>query len=208
MTTRSILASLRATAMAATAVTCLAASLACTTASQPTRGPARDRPRLGSLVDRAGRALTGNALVGLLAPEAVADRRKEEYNRAAPADWLGFAADIERSLAVYDGLDGTCGDQWRMGPPGEPARYRALAVALADDRLWVDSRFATCSRYLAVELAGDDSPGDCGGRTPVDDTVDVFRSLLVGGTVDRVNDGVAHDDRRHSTDRFPFLAAP
>lgn len=209
MSTRPLLSSLLASTASAPALTWLAVSLACSTASQPARDPAPGRPRLGSPVDRAGRALTGNALVGLLEQEPVADRRKEEYNRAALADWPGFVPDIERSLALYDGLDGSCGDPWLVDRRAEPARrYHALAVELADDRLWVDSRFTTCPHYLAVELAGDGPPGGCGGRTPVHDAVDVFRSLLVGGTLDRVDDGVAHDDRSHSTSEFPFLAAP
>ena len=50
--------------------------------------------------------------------------------------------------------------------------------------------------------------GDCGGRTPNYDAVDVFRSLLVNGTSSGVEDGVGRDDRLHSTTTFPFLAAP
>jgi hypothetical protein len=88
-------------------------------------------------------------------------------------------------------------------------RYQDLAKLLADDRLWVNSRSKVCHQYLAVEF---DHVGatnrDCGGRTPDYDAVDVFRSLLVYGRINGVDDGVATDDREHPVTRFPFLAAP
>jgi hypothetical protein len=166
---------------------------------------------LGAAVERIGRPLTGNALVGPLAPGEATDRRKEEYNRAAPEGWPAFAADLAETLALYDGFDGACGNQWIADGSTEPrARYLALARLLADDRLWVDSRRTLCRRYLAVErtaLGALEGPPDCGGRTP-DEDVDVFRSLLVSGTTTSVDDGVDLDDADHSTRVFPFLAAP
>lgn len=160
------------------------------------------RPAIGAPIDRVGRALTGNALIGLFAPEEVADARKEQYNRAGPADWPAFAADLAPSLARYDGFDGVCGNQWR---PGAATGYQGLARLFADDRLWVDSRVTTCTQYLAVERGLAD---DCGGRTPLYDAVDVFRSLLVLGAPTGVDDGIAHDDRSASATAFPFLVAP
>ena len=77
-----------------------------------------DGPGLGAPVERIGRPLTANALVGPLASDEVSDRRKEEYNRAAPAAWSGFAADIAETLALYDGFDGVCGNQWGAGGAG------------------------------------------------------------------------------------------
>jgi hypothetical protein len=170
------------------------------------------RPATGAPIDRAGRPLTGNALVGPLAADDVSDRRKEQYNRAAPADWPSFAADIEQTLGLYDGFDGVCGNQW-LAEPGAAAagRYRRLALLLADDRLWIDSRAAACTRLFAVvqrALGGPAGADDCGGRTPGEDVVDVFRSLLVLGARADVDDGIAHDDREHSATEFPFLAAP
>jgi hypothetical protein len=50
--------------------------------------------------------------------------------------------------------------------------------------------------------------GDCGGRTPSYDAVDVYRSLLVDGTTDGVSDGVDRDEVAPSDAVFPFLAAP
>ena len=176
------------------------------------------RPPIGAPIDRVGRPLTANALIGLLEPEEYGECRKEEYNRAAEADRAQFIPDLEHGLALYDGLDGVCGNQWLADPGAPPAmRYRALATALADDRLWIDSRSPRCTRFLAVELAalpgatnaGDGAAGpDCGGRIPAHDTVDVLRSLFVLGKTAGVDDGIARDDREHSTTEFPFLAAP
>jgi hypothetical protein len=160
-----------------------------------------------------GRALTGNALLGPLAPDDVSNRRKEEYNRAAIADWPKFAADIGLALGLYDGFDRVCGNQWLADPRADPPkRYSVLARLLADDRLWINSKQTACARYLSVELAELKEAGsastDCGGRTPSEDAVDVFRSLLVLGATSGVSDGVDHDDHVHSTSEFPFLASP
>jgi hypothetical protein len=184
--------------------------------SSRVRGTSRElpaRPGLGAPVDRIGRALTGNALIHPLGPDDVSDRRKEAYNRAAEADWPQFTEDLQRTLALYDSFDGTCGNQWRADRNAAPAlRYRALARTLADDRLWIHSKLAVCTQYLAVELAELATPGaataDCGGRTPGHDAVDVFRSLLVLGKTAGVDDGIAQDDHGTSTAEFPFLAAP
>ncbi|MGH8031822.1 MAG: hypothetical protein ACREO8_05500 [Luteimonas sp.] len=179
-------------------------------AKQAAQRKAEKRPAIGSPVDRVGRTLTGNALLGPLDPEPASDRRKEQYNRAAPADWPPFAEDIQRTLGLYDGFDGVCGNQWLADRGAKPAmRYRVLGKLLADDRLWINSASKVCTRFLAVEFAATGSPNtDCGGRTPNDDAIDVYRSLLVGGTVDSVDDGVKRDDKTHSVSEFPFLAAP
>jgi hypothetical protein len=164
----------------------------------------------GVLIDRMGRALTGNALLGTFDTEEFSDRRKQQYNQAPPADWAAFASDIAATLAIYDGFDGVCGNQWlavQNAPP--PTRYEALARLLADDRLWVNSRAKSCKQYLAAEFNHVGATNDdCGGRTPNYDAVDVFRSLLARGRVTGVEDGVTADDRPHSDARFPFLAAP
>jgi tetratricopeptide (TPR) repeat protein len=165
--------------------------------------------RDGTIVDRMGRALTGNALLETFGTEASASRRKEEYNRAPRESWRSFARDIAVNLAIYDGFDGTCGNQWLSVANAQPAtRYAELAALLADDRLWVNSAAKICSQYLAVELHAFDSSADCGGRAPGYDAVDVFRSLLAGGRTTGLDDGVDRDDREHPFDEFPFLAAP
>jgi len=195
------------------ATTLFASSHACSSRIHGTQGEISARPSLGAPLDRVGRPLTGNALIGPLAPDDVSDRRKEAYNRAAPADWSQFSADIQLTLGLYDGFDGTCGNQWAAdGDAERPMRYRVLAKALADDRLWIDSKSTVCTQYLAVELAELATPGspsgDCGGRTPNYDAIDVLRSLLILGTTAGVDDGVERDDRIHSTIEFPYLGAP
>ncbi len=172
-------------------------------------GADQDAPiRPGSRIDRVGRTLTGNALLGPLDRADVAAARKERYNRAEQPDWPAFARDIQRTLGLYDAFDGDCGNQWLASPGVGRDRYRMLARLLADDRLWIDSRYTHCTRYLAVERGENTSRGDCGGRTPTINAIEVYRSLLVNGTGSGVSDGVGHDDRRHSTVDFPFLATP
>jgi hypothetical protein len=162
----------------------------------------------GVTIDRMGRALTGNALIGTFDSEEASDRRKAQYNQAAPPAWPTFGADLAATLAMYDSFDGICGNQW-LAPRESAAadRYQRLAMLLTDDRLWVDSRVKRCVRYLAVEMADRAARPDCGGRTPDYDAVDVFRSLLVNGSTTGVDDGVPRDDGRLSAE-FPFLAAP
>jgi hypothetical protein len=175
----------------------------------------------GQQIERVGRPLTGNGLIGPLAPGDASDRRKEAYNRADQRSWPQFTPDLAQTLALYDGFDGTCGNQWNQWfadrKPEASKRYEVLAKILADDRLWVNSGSASCKQFLAVEMTElsdplqttSDSPSaDCGGRTPDYDAVDVFRSLLVGGLTSGVTDGVDEDDRVHSTSEFPFLAQP
>lgn len=164
-------------------------------------------------LDRVGRPLTGNALLALFAPADVSDRLKEQYNRAAPATAAGFVAEIGKSLAMYDGFDGKCGNQFLAGnKPATKARYEQLATLLADDRLWVNSASGVCTQLFAVErahLAGQRAlDNDCGGRTPNYSAVNVYRSLLVDGTVASMDDGLDHDEREPSPAVFPFLAAP
>ena len=171
------------------------------------------RPRLGVQIERVGRPLIGNALLWPLAPDSVNNARKEAYNRAAPADWSRFTADIARSLALYDAFDRARGNQWLADRDARGAgRYLVLARLLADDRLWIDGDATTCTRFLAVETAALARPaarsGDCGGRTPNHDAVDVLRSLWMNGTITGLEDGVARDEHVHSTTEFPFLAAP
>ena len=155
-------------------------------------------------IDREGRPLTGNALLGLFGPETVTNSLKEEYNAATPESGARFIPDIEKGVAIYDSFDGHCGNSL-LG-------YRAMATLLADDRLWVNSASGVCTQLMAVELANvagrKELKNDCGGRTPNYDSVNVYRSLLVDGTYNSVDDGVHEDDHVHSTTDFPFLAAP
>lgn len=164
-------------------------------------------------LDRMGRPLTTNALLATLGPDDVATDLKERYNLQTPATADAFVPEIEQGLALYDGFDGVCGNQWLADRKAPPAgRYRKLAKLMADDRLWIDSSFGKCQEYFAVELAhaaGSKAKStDCGGRSPLVDAVDVYRAVLVNGTTTGFEDGVDEDDREHSAEVFPFLAAP
>ena len=164
-------------------------------------------------LDRMGRPLTGNALLAPLAADEVSDALKEQYNAGTRAQWATLVPAIQETLGLYDGFDGICGNQLLADRSGEPAtRYRAMAELLADDRLWVNSTSRVCTQFFAVELAHLDGKrelrDDCGGRTPTQDAVDVYRSLLVNGTKTGVDDGVDRDAQQHSAVEFPFLAAP
>lgn len=162
-------------------------------------------------VDRMGRPLTGNAMLSPLAQDEQSDRLKEEYNASPSANAERFVPEIEKTLALYDGFDGQCGNGW-LAHPEPDQRYHTLAKLLADDRLWVNSGSSRCEQFMSVELSalnGDKSAGiDCGGRNPLVDAVDVYRSLLSSGRTMGVDDGVDRDEKVHSTSVFPFLAAP
>lgn len=165
----------------------------------------------GAQVDRAARPLTGNALLGTLAPDAESDSMKEEWNASAPRRSTRFAPLIAEGLGLYDGFDGECGNQWLADRAGADAhRYGVLAALLADDRLWVNSASQICTSLFAVERAalGGESAlaGDCGGRAPSYDSVNVYRSLLVDGATTSVDDGVHADERAASDSIFPFAA--
>jgi len=164
-------------------------------------------------IDRAARPLTGNALLVTLGSDAQQDAIKERYNHASPSTGKAFVAEIAKGVALYDGLDGRCGDSMLIDEKAPPKRrYWPLADMLADDRLWVNSGSATCTQMFAVERAavgGEPAlAGDCGGRTVTYDAVNVYRSLLAGGRVNGIDDGVHADEKAHSTSTFPFLGAP
>ncbi|MCS0630869.1 DUF4331 domain-containing protein [Telluria mixta] len=150
-------------------------------------------------IDRMGRPLTGNGLLAHLGSDDEADAYKLRYNAATPETAAEFVPVIAKSLALYDGYDGRCGNQLMIDAAAPPQkRYLPLARLLADDRLWVDSAVTTCTQLFGVERG----LHDCGGRTLLYDAVNVYRSLLAGGAV---TDGVRADDQQHSTTVFPFL---
>lgn len=164
-------------------------------------------------IDRAGRPLTGNALLGTLGTAEASDRMKEQYNAATPADGARFAPEIATNLGLYDGFDGVCGNQLLADRSAAPAeRYAPLARLLADDRLWVNAASTSCTQLFAVELAAlagrRELAGDCGGRTPTYSSVTAYRSLLTDATSGSIDDGVVRDEQAHSAAIFPFLAPP
>lgn len=157
-------------------------------------------------LDRMGRPLTGNALLGTLVGGAVADKLKEEYNRATPSTAARFVPEIEKTLGLYDGFDGKCGNQLLASKTVTgTGRYRELATLLADDRLWVNSASGVCAQLFAVELA---VGNDCGGRSPTYSAANMYRSILANGTLTGIDDGLARDAHEPSATKFPFLVAP
>lgn len=160
-------------------------------------------PPLGARIhDRVGRAAVSTALVGVVDARGEKNELQERYNRAPPETWPEYRGEIAKNLAIYDALDGTCGNQALAGGAAVPGRYAALASVLADDRLYVDTTSGECAQYLAVELA---AAGDCGGRTPEHDVIDVTYSLLAAGTAAGVPDGVDADPEPPPSE-FPYFS--
>lgn len=163
-------------------------------------------------LDRMGRPLTGNALLGTLATAIVSDKLKEDYNHATATTAARFAQEMEKALGLYDGFDGKCGNQLLAGKSASAGRYRQLATLLADDRLWINSASKVCTHFFAVELAqltGQHAfANDCGGRSPTYSAANIYRSLLATGKPEGIDDGLTRDEHDHSSSAFPFLAAP
>jgi hypothetical protein len=168
----------------------------------------------GKSLDRMARPFVANTLLGS-APFSGDDSsglRRQEFNEASLGTSARFIADLQKSLAFQDSLDGRCGNQLLAGATESPSRYRALAKAFADDRLWVNSASSVCTQFFAVELtnlaAVKTASPDCGGRAPTYDTSNVWRSLLIAGTTSGITDGLHEDEHRPSATVFPFLAEP
>ncbi|MBR9814198.1 DUF4331 domain-containing protein [bacterium] len=125
---------------------------------------------------------------------------------------MQFTDRFADNIAIYDGLDTNCGNQLAAGDEAVDGRYDGLATVLADDELFVNTASGTCNQYFGVELdaLGVTMSGDCGGRTPLYDTIDVTYSALAIGDVAGVGDGIDSDPDpvTHSAETFPFLAAP
>ena len=168
---------------------------------------------LGVQVERMGRAAINTAVVDpFFANEEDHGSVQNEYNASAdPAQWATqFATRLAGNLAILDSLDTVCGNQLLAGPQPVAGRYDPLARVLADDRLYVNTASGTCQQYLAVEgNAVGITNNDCGGRTPLYDTVDVSYSVLAIGQLTGVGDGIAQDsDGTASLSEFPFLNDP
>jgi hypothetical protein len=162
-------------------------------------------------IDRMGRAAIATALISPLAPVAQRGMDRDAYNAAAPAAWVAFRDNMRGNLAVYDALDTVCGNQLLANAAvTTPSRYDPLANALVDDRLYVNGAGRTCNQYLGVELnaTGRLPNSDCGGRTPLYDTIDVTLTAVTANLTVAVSDGVNSDNVAQSQTVFPFLAAP
>jgi hypothetical protein len=197
-------------------------------------------PGLGAQLDRMGRPLIGAALIGVFAPAQDQAAMRDAYNRAPdPATWatalistsVTIEAEMAANLAVFDAFDigdtmifnPRCGNAVRYNSPPSASSYRVAADLFADDELYVDTAFASCPIYLALEMqyaitgAGTKGHITCGGRKPSHDIADLTYSMLAAGSdgVDpttndgapKIHDGVAaHADIKESA--FPFLGPP
>lgn len=175
-------------------------------------------PVLGPQIERMGRAAINTAVTDPFFRETVpAEQARHDENvdaydeeddvRRATVD---FSPQFRTVLAIYDGVDQVCGNQLAAGPEEGPSRNGALALVLANDELYLNTDSGVCEQYLALELDFVGNPNnDCGGRTPLQDTIDVSYSALVSGQTSGVDDGLTADgDGVHSTSVFPFLDSP
>jgi hypothetical protein len=168
----------------------------------------------GKQLDRMARPFVANTLLGTtpFSTDEWSGQRRQEFNEASAESSGRFLADLQKSLAFQDSLDGRCGNQLLADAKESPSRYRALAKLFADDRLWVNSASSVCTQFFAVELANlageKSSSSDCGGRAPVYDTANVWRSLVIAGTTSGITDGLHQDEHLPSATVFPFLAPP
>lgn len=183
--------------------------------------PPPAKPALGTQLDRLGRGTINVAVTDPfdLSPDG-RDKTRDAYNKDGnEAGWAAaWAPKIQNVLPIYDGADGTCGNQLAADmTKTDKARYLPLAGVLADDRLYVDTSYNTCDFYLAVEanFLGVQVP-QCGGRTPNHDVVDemyTFATAGLGGFMNgmfAVTDGVPKDNDGGAANltTFPFLADP
>ncbi len=180
-------------------------------------------PTPGAQIDRMGRPAINTAITDPFWNDGVQTvdmhhAKQDAYNAASdPTMWAStmvggktVLAIFKSSLGVFDGLDNTCGNQAAFGGP-LGAAYTTLATVLADDELYVDTSQTTCQTYLGVELATlGVSVTDCGGRTPLESTIDeTYNLLAVGAPTGPVTSGITSDaDGSPNATTFPFLGAP
>ena len=140
------------------------------------------------------------------------DQVKGSYNALVdPSTWVQFKSNIATNLAILDSLDRDCGNQFLAGGSAVAGRYDTLAGALADDRLYVRTDKTTCTTYLAVEAnaTGVIPNDDCGGRTPLYNSIDVTYSVLATGALSGVTNGFTQNaEGPPDVTTFPFLKAP
>jgi hypothetical protein len=178
-------------------------------------------PKLGAQIDRMGRAGVNTALTNPFdtVMGSSTDAVKDAYNAVGdPTMWAPmFKKYIAGNLAIFDGADGTCGNSIGvMGDGDAGGRYDFPATVLVDDELYVNTGSGTCSLYLAVEAAAlgvGAAKGDCGGRTPTENTIDETYTLLTGGVSaflsgSLVTNGITADADNPPGTTFPFLGAP
>lgn len=177
----------------------------------PDAGGPPAMPALGAEIDRIGRPAISTALIAEFQTDAtMRGAKKDAYNADANvSDWAtNWTSEIQKNLAIYDGLDANCGNQLLADKTS--SRYSFLAGVLADDRLYVNIASTTCQQYLGVEAnAVGITNSDCGGRTPTEDVIDTSYSVLATGQLTGVTDGVDKDaDGTYDLTNFPFLLPP
>jgi len=165
-----------------------------------------------------GRAGVNTALTNPFYRESVASEELQhemivdDFNAASdPSQWVArFSSLIASNLAILDSLDRVCGNQVLAGPAPVPGRYTTLADILADDQLYVNTASGTCNQYLAVEANAIGIVNtDCGGRTPLENTIDITYSVVAVGALTGVTNGITSDaDGTASLTAFPFLDRP
>jgi hypothetical protein len=189
-------------------------------------------PTLGAQIDRLGRPAINTALTATFETDAgVKGAKKDSYNQDnAQAGWNPkYIPEQAGNLAVFDGLDTVCGNQFLAQDAGGPgagpntAVYGALAGITADDRLWLNTAATSCTTYLAVEanfaathglIPASLANSDCGGRSLGFDVIDITYSIVATGGIGTpgaattVSDGVDKDAVKTAATAFPYLAAP
>ena len=203
--------------------------------SSPDAGGARDArtpdalcsncpaaPVIGTTqIDRMGRPAINTALNNTFNTNTTAaNTAKDAYNANTDrSTWQSFVAEFSANLAVYDSLDGMCGNSVGYNSQGSnnEGAYGNAAGLLTDDRLYLDTSRGECSFYLAVEFGVVTGGGNttCGGRAPEYDVIDFSYSALVAGVFGFSQDGTftpaiqdgadAHDDLLET---FPYLGPP
>lgn len=177
-------------------------------------GGAGTVPSLGAQIDRIGRPAINTAITDPFDANATTHGMKQDtFNAATPSTAQSFEPAFEATLAILDGLDMNCGNQFAADKTKTDAtRYKPLADVLLDDQLYIDTSSATCAVYLGVEAnaTGIIPNTDCGGRTITEDVVDESYSVLATGMTSGVTDGVDSDDKvaQETPSAFPFLAPP
>lgn len=173
----------------------------------------------------------GNDTTGAIEGVSADDTRaaaQDAYNAdGSENDWDVSFGTFAANLAVLDALDtgvgglsnvDACGNQPGAGTQtttGE--RYALVAGVLANDRLWVNTAGEGCSAadpgfgsgYLALEAAalGGGETTACGGRRPIDDTIDVTYTVVSGTFPTPFGDGIDAPSSNPG-EVFPYMAPP
>ena len=190
-------------------------------------------PTLGAQIDRMGRPAINTALTATFETDAgIKGAKKDAYNQdSTQSGWNPkYIPEQAGNLAVFDGLDTKCGNQFLAQDAGgavttgpNTAVYGALAGITADDRLWLNTAATSCTTYLAVEANFAATHGlippslanmDCGGRSLSFDVIDITYSIVATGGIGTpgaattVSDNVNADPVKTAATAFPYLAAP